>query len=585
MSLLYFKVLGMKHRALKIAVLLITSSLVYANNRVMVTFVPTNNQLSQMSTKEGAKKVRLEQMKTLSTSSMTKLSQAAGVPLSYAGPLAIGGVVLKTDRNLSPSEMKELINKLSNQPGISHVEEDTVGHADAASPETNVFQWDMFNTSTTVPLQSSTPYYGDGFYNSLTNAFSLSGSGAGVTVAVIDTGYVPHTNFIDSDGNWHLVGYTSTTPTSGWTMISDCRNAGTCPFSESNPQRTESALYYADALDLGTYYTQAQYQSADAEFESTCFLINGAESTSSNWHGTHVAGTIIGQGSSNINSGESGIAGGAYASNVLPVRIIGKCGYYTSDLINAITWASGNSILNSDGTTIEAPSTPAQVINLSLGGSGACSTNMQTAITNAVNDDINIVVAAGNESSNFESSSPANCAGVVVVAAADPSGGLASYSNWGDVTITAAGGGTNLDTNSGVLSTVYNSSESYGSCEGSNCFVYSQSYGTSMATPHVSAAIADMLSVNRGLSPTQVIAALQYTATPLSNPCNAQDSTKCVSPTTRLNANAAVQNVYEAPVANGGCTMVEGGDDYGLIFLLLTASGVYLIRRQRKSSK
>ncbi len=69
------------------------------------------------------------------------------------------------------------------------------------------------------------------------------------------------------------------------------------------------------------------------------------------------------------------------------------------------------------------------VINLSLGGSGACSAAVQTAITNAISSGAVVVAAAGNDGGAVNQ--PGNCAGVVVMGATDINNNVASFSSRG----------------------------------------------------------------------------------------------------------------------------------------------------------
>ena len=115
---------------------------------------------------------------------------------------------------------------------------------------------------------------------------------------------------------------------------------------------------------------------------------SGEPAEDSSWHGTMVAG-VIGAATNN----EVGVAGVNHGSRLLMARVLGKCGGYTSDIIDALRWAAG---LRVSGVPDNAH--PARVINLSLGGDGPCSTLEQDAI-----DEVNarggvVVAAAGNGS-------------------------------------------------------------------------------------------------------------------------------------------------------------------------------------------
>ncbi|RKH83125.1 peptidase S8 [Corallococcus sp. AB045] len=220
----------------------------------------------------------------------------------------------------------------------------------------------------------------------------------------------------------------------------------------------------------------------------------------SSYHGTHVAGTI---GASSNNG--TGVAGVTWSGrNILPVRVLGTQGGSTADIIAGITWASGGTV-----TGVRANTTPARVINMSLGGSGAPSSQLQSAINAAVERGAILVVAAGNENENTSNSYPCNQQNVICVGAARFNGKRASYSNFGtQVDVMASGGQTSEDRNGdgfpdGVLSTLPNSS---------NQPSYDWYQGTSMATPHVAGIVALMLEHDPKLTAADVEAILKDTA-------------------------------------------------------------------------
>ena len=202
----------------------------------------------------------------------------------------------------------------------------------------------------------------------------------------------------------------------------------------------------------------------------------GCEVTNSSWHGTHVAGTIAA-----VRDNGIGIAGIAPGVRLQPLRALGKCGGYTSDVLAAMRWAAGG-----DVPGVPANPTPAKVINLSLGSIDPCSAADQETIDFVRARGVTVVVATGNEDSPVSTSSPANCRGVIAVSATARNGSRASYSNYGEsvgqVTLSAPGGDASRD--SRILST-YNSGTRSPAAP-----TYSNLQGTSMATPHVSAAAA-----------------------------------------------------------------------------------------------
>jgi serine protease len=142
---------------------------------------------------------------------------------------------------------------------------------------------------------------------------------------------------------------------------------------------------------------------------------------------------------------------------------------------------------------------------MSLGGSGACDSTTQSAITSARSRGTVVVVAAGNEATDASNSNPANCSGVIAVAATNRSGGRASYSNYGSIVALAAPGGDS-GTGNAILSTLNSGTTTPGSD------TYASYMGTSMATPHVAAVAALMLAKNPNLTPDDVASRLKSSA-------------------------------------------------------------------------
>ncbi len=183
-----------------------------------------------------------------------------------------------------------------------------------------------------------------------------------------------------------------------------------------------------------------------------------------------------------------------WVSKILPVRALGKCGGYTSDIVDGMRWAAGLSVLG-----VANNPNPAKVLNLSLGGSGGCSITEQNAINEIVAAGKVVVVAAGNSNLDAAGTSPGNCNGVITVAATNRYGGKAAFSNYGSkVEISAPG--------TSVLST-WNSGTTVPAGD-----TYAYMSGTSMATPHVAGVISLMFSINAGLTPAQALTMLQSKA-------------------------------------------------------------------------
>lgn len=217
-------------------------------------------------------------------------------------------------------------------------------------------------------------------------------------------------------------------------------------------------------------------------------------------HGTHVAGTIAA-----LTNNGTGVAGVAYNAKVVPVRVLGASNSgQASDIADGINWAAGGSV---PGAPVNPD--PAEVINISIGGTNSCGSAYQAAIDSATALGATLVVSAGNSNTDASSQRPANCNGTfLVVAANDIGGNRASYSNYGSIIdITAPGGETNTSSE-GILSTIGNND-------------YSFKQGTSMAAPHVTATVALIqAAVATAKTPAEIEQIIKTSARPIPGSCS-----------------------------------------------------------------
>jgi len=381
------------------------------------------------------------------------LAAQAGVKLQLLRQTGVGAHVYKLDRRLNLEQAQRLAAQLQqSDASIEYAEPDRKVYA-LFTPNDSQYnqQWDLYEATAGIRAPA---------------AWDLA-TGTGVVVAVIDTGIRPHAD---------LSGQT----VAGYDMITQTSIAN------------DGSGRDGDASDPGDWVAAGECGT-------------GEPASNSSWHGTHVAGTIAAK-----TNNASGVAGIAFNAKVQPVRVLGKCGGYTSDIADAIVWASGGSV-----SGVPANATPSRVINMSLGGGGACDTTTQNAINSARSRGTVVIVAAGNENQNASNSNPANCAGVVAVAATDRYGARAYYSNYGTVVdLAAPGGDVRASASNGILSTLNAGTSS----PGADSYAYYQ--GTSMATPHVAGVAALMLSAKPGATPDQIEAALKSSARAFPGSCS-----------------------------------------------------------------
>jgi serine protease len=421
---------------------------------------------------------------------LAQLSAASGTSLTYVRTLSGGEWLVQLPQPLQRTQMDSLaINLKALDSSIKFVHSD-VKIVAASVPNDPYFsqQW-HYHTPTGPSNRSGV---------NLPPAWD-STRGAGSTVAVLDSGYLPHADLLPNI----LAG--------GYDFMS------ALDYDANNGRD-------ADPLDpVGI---------APGNGGGICARPCIRPATYTPWHGTHVAGTIAAVGNNGL-----GVAGVAFEAKLLPVRVIGPSGGQLSDIADAIRWTAGYAVSDPFSTTqfpdIGAPR--AQIINMSLSStsSGACPEAMRDAINAAVARNVTVVVAAGNNegTSNY---APGNCPNVISVAALKKSGDKASYSNSGaNIAIAAPGGeGTSVD---GVLST-YNSGFSVPTSASS----YEYLSGTSMAAPHVAGVAALIKSLRPAFTPAQVTDVIRSTARPF--PAGSSCSS-AICGTGMLDAGAAVASL------------------------------------------
>jgi subtilisin family serine protease len=202
-------------------------------------------------------------------------------------------------------------------------------------------------------------------------------------------------------------------------------------------------------------------------------------------HGTHCAGTIGATGNNGI-----GLTGVAWGVRLMALKFLSSTGSGSdSDAVICIDYARLKG---------------AKILSCSWGGGGA-GTSLQAAIERARTAGILMVAAAGNETNNndLNPSYPASYPhdNIISVASTTSTDALSSFSNYGATSVDLGAPG------SSIYSTVSTSDTAYAT--------YS---GTSMATPHVSGALALLAAqyptdtytglISRLLNGTDPIAAL-----------------------------------------------------------------------------
>ncbi len=197
-----------------------------------------------------------------------------------------------------------------------------------------------------------------------------------------------------------------------------------------------------------------------------------------NDHGTHVSGTIAAA----ANNG-AGIAGIAPNVSIMPIKVLDSAGEGDfGGMVSGINWAIARG---------------ARIITMSLGGtlSPSAATRVQQTFDAAYAAGVVVVAASGNDAGAINEY-PCNFTHVICVGSSTNDGTAVST----------------FSTRTAALALIAPGEHITSAIRGN---AYAFATGTSMATPHVTGAVALMRSINPGLAVDEVIIDLTQTARPL----------------------------------------------------------------------
>ncbi len=432
----------------------------------------------------------------------TEMGKAYGIDIRFKRKMSGNAEVLTIDqvssKSMGKNKLKDIVAQLNQRTDVEYAEIDA-WMIPYATPNDTAYntQWHYHESAGGMRLPA---------------AWDTTTGSSSVTVAVLDTGYRPHS---DLAGN--VIGQ--------YDMISSSSVGNDGNGRDSNAQ------------DPGDWTTADQCGT-------------GSSASDSSWHGTHVAGTVAA-----VSNNNNDVAGVAWNVGLVPVRVLGTCGGSLSDIADGIRWAAGLTV-----SGVPTNNNPAQVINMSLGSSqpSSCSSTYQNAINAAYNAGTTIVVAAGNDNSS-SGYPPANCNNVISVAATNRNGGRAYYSNFGSTIDVAAPGGDgcnptgegeptslsdcegNVWNESNMIQSTHNSGTSTPASDTIGAL-----QGTSMAAPHVAGLAALMYSVDLNATPAEIESTMKSTARSFPNVSSHQCTTS--------NCGAGIVDANAAVDAMGGTT-------------------------------
>jgi serine protease len=385
------------------------------------------------------------------TQRLAALSLYTGMNMHIARSLSGGAQLVSIKHPMTPAQLTAISNRLASLPGVEYAEPDVRLYPVLVPNDPGFALQYYLRAATREPAAINAPA-----------AWNMTTGSAATVVAIIDSGIRPE--HIDIKGRL-LPGYdfVSADPGSSFSRANDGNGR------DPNP------------ADPG-----------DGVAAGACGANNPPFPMNSLWHGTRVA-SLIGA----VTNEGQGIAGIDWNARLLPVRTLGRCGVgYVTDFIDALRWAAGLPVPG-----VPDNPNPAQIINLSVGGPHTCLASEQAAIDDVIAAGALVVAAAGNRFTNALRDNPANCRGVLSIAATDRNGGLANFSNFGAV-VGLSAPGVNILTaaNRGIRAPLPNGS------------IHSSISGTSFSSPMAAGVAALMLSINPNLTPQQLIGTLRANA-------------------------------------------------------------------------
>lgn len=399
-----------------------------------------------------------------------KLASAAGVAIQHKRSSTTDTEVFKLDRQMAGEELQAVLDRLNADPAVAFAVADQRRKAQRLPSDPMVAdQWYLLSVETAATHTDE--------------AWDLTTGDPATVVAVLDTGV----RFEHPDLAGKLL--------PGYDFVTNAAVANDGGGRDS------------DASDPGDWLEAADRGQA---------IFSDCDTQASSWHGTRVA-SLIGA----TTDEAFGLAGAGWDTRLLPVRVLGKCGGFDSDIIDGMRWAAGLPV-----TGVPDNPTPAKIINLSLGGDGACTAAYQQAASEVTAQGSLIIASVGND--GIPVGAPANCDNVLGVSGIRHAGTKVGYSNLGTGADIAAPAGNCVNTtivdptptNPAGTPCVYallvarDSGTTIPEISTYSNRFSQANFGTSFSAPLVAGAAALINSVNPQFTPAQFTTLLQETASP-----------------------------------------------------------------------
>src|SRR5882724_13238233 len=331
-------------------------------SRLVVGFRATegNTVVKAVRHRTQARSIKIVQANT-SEADVAGLAQRTGLGVARSRQMTPSMHVVFLQKALYGAEVNAALRKLRHDPAVEFAEVDQRRYAHAV-PDDPLFvptagasgQWFMQTPSATIITLGGTQTQ-DLSATDAISAWAITTGSTGTVIADVDTGVrFDHPDLLRAGLGGRLL--------PGYDFVGEDLNPSTGAALGTFLIANDGDGWDPDPSDPGDWISSADLMNSLFP-PSACGNPPGTSGTSdSSWHGTRVVG-ILGA----LTNNGAGIAGMTWNPYILPVRALGKCGGYDSDIIAGIEWAAGLSV-----TGVPDNPYPADIINLSLGGSGKC---------------------------------------------------------------------------------------------------------------------------------------------------------------------------------------------------------------------
>ena len=452
-----------------------------------------------------------------SRADVASLLQRTGVATAGSRQFSPSMHVVFLEKTLYGADVATVLDKLRADPAVAFadVDERRYPHALPNDPlfgptATASGQWYMLTPSTATPTS-------DAAATDAVSAWGITQGSSGTVIADVDSGIrFDHPDLLRAGFGGRLL--------PGYDFVSqDLNSANSAPLG-TYLVANDGDGFDPDPSDPGDWIDSTDLMNTAVFPSKNCSVEN------SSWHGTRVMG-VLGA----LTNNDVGIAGMTWNPYLLPVRALGKCGGLDSDIIAGIMWSVGMTVYDDSGNPVAPNPYPADIINLSLGGTGgSCPTDYTSLVTQLTGMGVLVVASAGNESGPVDI--PGNCPGVLAVAGLRNVGTKVGYSSLGPQVGIGAPAGNCVNTAAGApcLRSIDTTVNEGTTVPGTNGYTdqSNTNLGTSFAAPIVSGIAAMMHAVNANLTPPQLIARIEGSATPYPQPVTTPATPQCSNTST-----------------------------------------------------